>query len=267
MSANESLETALGWYQTGVEKIQAHSVSIGLSYLEKAIPVFLDHEDGHHSSLARHYRLLAFKMAERFEEVEREFAPVMDGYTKQGNHYGKALLIVHLAEALAAQGRWERANSYFNLAAVLAENNQFALLLAYIFQQQAALCWERDNHLHALRHFRRAEHFIQTTGDNLALANLKLARGEVLSSMGEGSEAASHLEEAQTLFLRVGRPQEAMKPLNLLKQIYESGGMIEEKERVSSLIHRCGQLMLKRDTFPIPREDLGPPIEPPEKAD
>lgn len=283
MASHDPLETAISWYRTGVEKVVSHSYSIGLSYLDKAIPVFENAGDKAGATQARHYRLLALKKADRHEEVEREFAAIMEGYTELGNHYGKALLIVHLAESLGERGRWERANSYFNLAAVIAENFHFAELMVHIFMEQARVSSNRDNHLHAIRCLKRAEHFLlsaqdtqsgdsgdqgtvpQKTGDpnNMALAGLKFRHGEELASMGEGSEAAAHLEEAQGLYLREGRPREALKPLNLLKKIYDSGGMAGEKERISMLIHTCAQVMLKRDSFPIDRDDLGPPIEPP----
>ncbi|MEE8436285.1 MAG: hypothetical protein V3S64_15980 [bacterium] len=263
MASQDTLDTAVSWYRTGVEKVESHSFSIGLSYLEKAIPVFEEAGDRNLATQARHYRLLALKLSQRHEEVEREFARIMEGYNELGNHYGKALLIVHLAESLGERGRWERANSYFNLAAVIAENFQFAELMVHIFLEQAKVSSKRDNHLHAIRCLKRAEHFSQGPQDTLALANLKHLRGGELSSMGEVSEAAAHLEEAQSLYLKEGRPREALKPLNLLKKIYGSGEMAAEQERVSALSHQCAQVMLKRDSFPIDRTGLGPPIEPP----
>ena len=263
MASQDTLETAVSWYRTGVKKVESNSFTIGLSYLEKAIPVFEDAGDKHLAAQARHYRLLALKMSERHEEVEREFARIMEGYTELGNHYGKALLIVHLAESLGERGRWERSNSYFNLAAVIAENFRFAKLMVHIFQEQAKMSSKRDNHLHAIRCLEKAEHFSRGPQETLVLANLKHLRGGELSSMGEASEAAAHLEESQGLYLKEGRPREALKPLNLLKKIYGAGGMAGEQERVSALIHQCAQAMLKRDSFPMERAGLGPPIEPP----
>lgn len=263
MASQDTLDTAVSWYRTGVEKVDSNSFTIGLSYLDKAIPVFEGAGDKNMAAQARHYRLLALKMSERHEEVEREFPRIMEDYSELGNHYGKALLIVHLAESLGERGRWERANSYFNLAAVIAENFRFAELMVHIFLEQAKVFSKRDNHLHAIRCLKRAEHFSQGPEEKLALANLKHLRGGELSSMGEVSEAAAHLEEAQNLYLKAGRPREALKPLNLLKKIYGGGGMAGEQERVSALIHQCAQAMLKRDSFPLEREGLGPPIEPP----
>ena len=263
MPSPDTLDTAVSWYRTGAEKIESHSFSIGLSYLDKAIPVFDEAGDRNLAAQARHYRLLALKLSQRHEEVEREFARIMEGYSEVGNHYGKALLIVHLAESLGERGRWERANSYFNLAAVIAENYRFAELMVHIFQEQARVSSKRDNHLHAIRCLKRAEHFSQGPQEKLALANLKQLRGEELSAMGEASAAAAHLEEAQSLYLKEGRPREALKPLNLLKKIYDSGGMATEKERVSARIHQCAQVMLKRDSYPMERTGLGPPIDPP----
>lgn len=263
MASQETLDTAVSWYRTGVEKVESHSFSIGLSYLDKAIPVFEGAGDKNLAAQARHYRLLALKLSERHEEVEREFARIMVAYSELDNHYGKALLIVHLAESLGERGRWERANSYFNLAAVIAENFRFAELMVHIYQEQAKVSSKRDNHLHAIRCLKRAEHFSQGAEEQRSLAKLKHSRGQELASMGEGSEAAAHLEEAQSLYLGAGRPREALKPLNLLKKIYGGGGMSGEQERVSALIHQCAQVMLKRDSFPLEREGLGPPIEPP----
>lgn len=265
MATPETLDTAISWYRTGVDKVESNSFTIGMSYLDKAIPVFEEAGDSTLAGQARHYRLLAMKMSERHEEVEREFARIMEVYSETGNHYGKALLIVHLAESLGERGRWERANSYFNLAAVIAENFRFAELMVHIFQEQAKVFSKRDNHLHAIRCLKRAEHFCKDPGENLTLANLKHLRGGELSSMGESSEAAAYLEEAQSLYIRAGRPREALKPLNLLKKIYGGGGMAGEQERVSALIHQCAQIMLKRDSYPVERGGFGPPIErPPE---
>ncbi len=170
---------------------------------------------------------------------------------------------MHLAESLAVRERWERAHSYYHLASVIAENFQYGGLLAYTLYKQAQLCAERDNHHHATGLLKRAERFVSEEGSALTLANIKCLRGEILHAMGEISEAAALLEEALQLYTEAEKHHEAMKPLNLLRNIYAQGRMSDEQERISRLMYIAGQKLLRQEMRPMDHDDLGPPIEPP----
>ena len=65
MASQDTLETAVSWYRTGVKTVETNSFTIGLSYLENTIPVFEDAGDKHLAAQARRYRLLALTIAAR----------------------------------------------------------------------------------------------------------------------------------------------------------------------------------------------------------
>lgn len=261
MITNDTFLTAVNWYETGAHRVTHDSVNLGLTYLDKAIAVFVEMKDIPRTAHARHYKLLGMKLAERFEDVERLFADTMAGYTQLENTYGQSLLLSHLAETLIGLGRWEMACGYYNLAAVVAENDQQPEVLAYIYLRQGALFGKRDDLLQADRVFRRAEQLAESTGNLTALARCRFLRGETLSRIGEVSEAVALLEDAQSRCLRRHAHQQALGPLTLLKSIYDESGMDEDRSRISQLIHLCGQRMIQSDALPVDHGDFGPPID------
>lgn len=262
MLSAETLESARSWYETGVQRIESESMSVGLSYLERAIPVFAEAGDTLRLTRARHYRLLGLKLEERFDEVESGFADVMEGYTTLDDTYGQALLLAHLAEAQAAQGRWERAFSLYNLAGVVAENDGHRAVVLHVLQRQGQLAGERDNLTHAIRLFQRAENSLAKEGSADAQVRFRFLRAQALSRLGETAEAIALLEDVQTHLVRGGESQAAMEPLSLLRQLYEDEGLSEERARVTQLLHLSGQRMIQTDLLPRPVEHLGPPIDP-----
>jgi tetratricopeptide (TPR) repeat protein len=262
MLSPETAESARSWYETGVRRIGTETAGIGINYLERAIPVFAEVGDLRHLTYARHYVLYALKQDERFEEVEGRFADAMTGYAELGDTYGQALLLAHLADSLAAQGRWERAHALFNLAAVVAENDQHRDIVVHVLWQQGLLCRQRDNLTHAVKLFQRAERLLDKESGGGRLPQLRFLRAQVLSLLGETAEAIALLEDVQTHLLRTNRNQLAMEPLNLLRRLYEDEGMAEERARVSQLMHLSGQRMIQADLLPRLTEHLGPPIDP-----
>lgn len=257
----ETLETARSWYETGVQRIESESVSTGLGYLDRAIPVFAEGGELALLTRARHYKLLGLKLEERFDEVEGLFADVMEGYAGQDDSYGQALLLAHLAEAQAAQGRWQRAFSLFNLACVVAENDGHRAVVLHVLQQQGELAGQRDNLTHAIQLFQRAENALAREGQTDAQVRFRFLRARALSRLGETAEAIALLEDVQTHLVRAGESQAAMEPLGLLRQLYEDEGQSEERARITQLLHLSGQRLIQTDLLPRPVEHLGPPID------
>lgn len=260
MISKDTYETAMHWYETGTQRIMSRSTNLGITYLDRAIAVFVEVNDLRMATYARHYKLLGLRDAQRFEEVESLFSEVMHGYTRLEDSYGQALLLSHLADTLAEQARWELAKSYYNLASVVAENDRHRDVLAHILLMSGLLSQERENHIEANRFFERAEQLAESANDTFALARYRHLRGEILSTLGETSEAVALLEDAQARFFRGGDYQQALKPLSLLKALYDDSGMDEDKNRVTQLMHHCGQQMIKEDTRPREKPDWGPAI-------
>ena len=261
MLSAETLESARSWYETGVQRIESEAIGLGLTYLERAIAVFAEALEPRLLAHARHYKLLGLKLAERFDEAEGLFATVMQGYTELGDSYGQALLLCHLAEAQAAQSRWERAMSLFNLAGVVAENDQHREVVTHVLWRQGLLCRQRDNLTQAIRLFQRAEQVLKGEEPPLRAAQFRFLRAQALSVLGETAEAIALLEDVQTHLLRNHQSQAAMEPLNLLRRLYEDEGQSEERARVTQLMHLSGQRLIQTDLLPRPIEHLGPPID------
>jgi tetratricopeptide (TPR) repeat protein len=261
MLSGETLESARSWYETGVRRIESESVNIALSYLERAIPVFAEAGERLLLAHARHSRLLGLKLEERFDELENGFADTMEGYTALGDTYGQALLLSHLAEAQAAQGRWERSMSLFNLAAVVAENDGHRDVVTHVLWQQGQLCRQRDNFTQAIRLFQRAESLLAKEEPPLRAVHFRFLRAQALSQLGETAEAIALLEDVQTHLVRGEQNQAAIEPLSLLRRLYEDEGLSEERARVTQLMHLSGQRMIQTDLLPRPVEHLGPPID------
>jgi tetratricopeptide (TPR) repeat protein len=254
-------ESAREWYETGVHRVQSQSLSIGITHLERAIAVFAEAGDRERLAHARHYRLLAMLLDTRSEDVEAGFAAAMQGYTELGDSYGQALLLSHLADAQAAQGRWERAHSLYNLASVVAENDQHGDVLVHVLLRQGQLCRERDNLTQAAALFQRAERLVEREQPPRRLPHIRFLRAQVLSLLGETAEAIALLEDVQAHLVSSQQNQAAMEPLSLLRRLYEDQGLAEERERISRLMNLTGQRMIQTDLLPRPQEDLGPPID------
>ncbi|NIP71531.1 MAG: hypothetical protein GWO16_00150, partial [Gammaproteobacteria bacterium] len=80
MLSPETFENALASYETGVQRIEQDSLSMGVTYLDRSIPVFQEHGDLRRLTHARHYKLFAYLRDERYEEVESLYAQVLQGY-------------------------------------------------------------------------------------------------------------------------------------------------------------------------------------------
>lgn len=261
MLSAETLESARTWYETGVRRMSGESVGPALAYLERAIPVFAEAGTLRLLTLARHTRLLALKLEQRHEEAEAQFADTMRGYTELRDAYGQSLLLCHLAELQAAQGRWQRAHSLFNLAGVVAENDQQRAVAVHILWQQGQLCRQRDDLNHAVRQFQRAERLLERQEELDRLAQMRLLRAQALTALGEAAEAIALLEDVQTHLMRSKQNQAAIEPLTLLRGLYEEQGQLEERNRVAQLLHLSGQRMIQVDSLPRPIAHLGPPID------
>lgn len=262
MLSRETLESARSWYETAVRRFEGDAFSVALAHLERAIPVFAEARELRLLTYARHYQMMALQHEERFDEAERLFADAMQGYAALGDAYGQALLLSHLASAQAAQGRWERAHSLYNLAAVVGENDQQRDVVVHVLWQQALLCRQRDNLTQALTLFERAERLVQHEEPPDRLPTLRFLRAQTLSRLGETGEAIALLEDVQTHLIRAERHQQAMEPLTLLRALYEEQGQEDERNRVGRLMNLAGQRMIQADMLPRPTAHLGPPIDP-----
>ena len=101
MIPTQAVQNAQSWYEEGVQRIESGSISLGITYLEKAIALFAEEDSPRVLTYARHHKLLGLKLDRRYEEAESQFADVMQGYTQLEDSYGKGLLLAHLAECLA----------------------------------------------------------------------------------------------------------------------------------------------------------------------
>lgn len=260
MIPTEAVQNAQFWYEEGVKRIESGSISLGITSLEKAIALFAEEDNPRVLTYARHHKLLGLKLDRRYEEAESQFADVMQGYTQLEDSYGKGLLLAHLAECLAAQGRWERAEAVFHLASVVAENDQHKQLLAYIRLQQGQLCRQRDDLARAERMFQAAERLCNAEQTLLTYAQCRWLRAEALSRLGETTQAVALLEDVHTQLIRAKQFRDALEPLTLLKQLHEDMGMEEDKHRIARLIHLCGQQILRTDDVRREKAYLGPSI-------
>jgi len=261
MLSSQTAVQANEWYETGVRRIESESIQIGLTHLERAIAVFAEAGDVRHLVYARHYMLLGLVLEERFEEAEALFPEVMQGYTVLRDSYGQSLLLCHLATAQASQGRWQRAHSLYNLATVVAENDQHKEVVLHALWQQGHLCRERDNLTQAIRLFQRAERLLEKDEPRTRQAQFRFLRAHALSALGETAEAIALLEDVQTHLVSTHQSQAAMDPLNLLRRLYEDEGMDKERARIAQLMHLTGQRMIQAEMLPRPVEHLGPPID------
>lgn len=264
MITQETLASAQGWYETGVRRIENETYNLGISYLDKAIAVFAEVGDTRRLTHARHHKLLAYKLDGRNEEVESQYPAVMDGYVRLEDTYGQTLLLVHLAESLAHQDRLQRALAWFNLAALLAENDDRPGLLAYVLECQGRLYRHRENQVQAVRLFRRAEAVAEEHGFTYEAIRYRQQRAETLVELGELAEAYGLLEEVQSRLIHEERYREAVEPLSVLRRLYGNAGMEDDRDRVTRLMHALGQEMLRTDERRKPSVYEGPSIDSPQ---
>ena len=190
--------------------------------------------------------------------MESLFAEVMHGYTWLRDGYGRVLLLTHLAESLSRQTRWRRAMGYFNLAAQLARRSGYARVEAYILSRQGAVYRARENDLAAVAGFQRASEIVGDGGDRI---RYRYGLAEALTRMGEGNEATAILEDLQSRLIAQHNFRLALEPLKLLGELYDEAEMRDERNRISELMHLCGQQMIQRPDERRPSAYHGPPID------
>ncbi len=263
MISKDTIESARSWYVTGVGWIEKEAVNLGITYLERAIPVLREIGDPIRVTRALHHRLLGLQRTDRHDEVETGAEEVLQAYASRQDAYGQALLLAHLSESVARLGRWERAMVHLNLAEAIATAAGERGMLRYVLERQARLFLERESSVQAIRLLKRAESSAAEDGLTGEAARLRSAQGAALARMGERSEAVGVLEDAQSRFMSQGRFREALDALAMLSRIYESTGQWEEQNRTKELMHLCGQKVLKRENERKPRRAPGePPIDP-----
>jgi tetratricopeptide (TPR) repeat protein len=261
LSAN-SAENARNWYATGIGWIEKEAANLGLTYLERAIPLFEELGDALRATRARHHRLIGLQRTERHDEVETGAQEVLEGYGRLDDGYGQALAHAHLAESIARLGRWERAMTHLNLAEAIAAARRENAVLRYALERQARLFLERESSVQAVRLLKRAEALATEEGLESEAARHRAAQGAALARMGERSEAVGLLEDAQRRLIKQNRYREALESLAMLGRIYESTGQFEEQNRTKELMHLCGQQVIKSGDERKRRRALGePPVD------
>ena len=247
MIGQETVDAAKNWCEVGARWIGNGAPKLGLNYLDRAIAVFAENKEEPWLTYARHYKLDGLMHSGWEEEAEAIFDQVMEGYTKRDNHYGKALLLAHLAESMALQGRLERAMVNLNLAAGIAEAQHEETLLAHVLAQQARISEQREDLIAVIRLFRKAEAILDAEGLELEALQLRFSAAEAMVRLGERADAVALLEDLQTKLMRGHYIHEALEPLKLLREVYEESGSWDEKNRISELIHLCGQSIIQTE--------------------
>ncbi|MBI4084245.1 MAG: hypothetical protein HY423_16690 [Candidatus Lambdaproteobacteria bacterium] len=262
MIEQETIQAAKAWCSTGVAWIEKNALNLGLSYLNKAIPVFEEIGDGAWLTYARHQRLEGLRKQGRHEQVEVGWEEVMDGYARLDDPYGKALLLVHVAESIAGLGRRERALVYLNLAGALAEAHGHTELHCHVLWQQAQLFLALGNVVKAVRLYGEAEAVADRHGAEPLAVQYRFNRAQALIELGERSEAAALLEDVQSRFRRQERHRDALEALALLGRLYQEMGQADEQQRVAGLIHASGQTLLGEENATRSERDRTPRIAP-----
>ena len=265
MIGRETVQAAKKWCEVGARWIENGAVRLGLNYIDRAISVFAENGEPGWLTYARHQKLDGLKQTGRDEDAEAIFSDVMKGYTELHDPYGKALLLAHLAEVMARQGRTERALVTLNLAASIAEAEGMNHMLAYALAQQARILMERDNLILVIRLFRRAEELLEQEGFDLEAMKLRFSAAEAMVKLGERADAIAFLEDLQTRLMRHLHFREALEPLNLLGKLYEESDSWDEKNRVSQLVHYCGQNIVRGDGERRRKDGALPLIRPAEQ--
>ena len=256
----DTLNTAMEWYETGIARVSSGQYNLGLSYLDRAIAVFGETRDMRHLTLARHHKLLAYLQDDRPEEAESLFEDLMVGYTGLNDAYGQALALTHLAQCQESQDNSSEALTNLHLARVIAESHQLASIQVYVVQQMGALYRKRDNHVQALRLFELGEQIAGRDNLERLFSHLRFQRAETLVALGESGAAFALLEDVQTRLMNAQDYQEALRPLSLLRQIYENREMHEDLDRVITLVHHCGQNLMQSNPGHQERRYSGPQI-------
>ena len=107
---------------------------------------------------------------------------------------------------------------------------------------------------------------LEREGLEMEALHLRYSAAEAMMRLGERADAVAFLEDLQIKLIRGHKFREALEPLNLLGQLYEESGSWDEKDRVTELVHLCGQSIVQE--VDARREaDLGQPtvrlVEPP----
>ena len=247
MIGQETVDAAKNWCKVGARWIGNGAPKLGLNYIDRAIAVFSENKEEAWLTYARHNKLDGLMHSGWEEEAEAIFEQVMEGYTRRDNHYGKALLLAHLAESVALQGRPERALVNLNLAAGIAEAQDEKTLLAHVLAQQARISAQREDLIAVIRLFRKAEAMLEGAGLELEALQLRYSAAEAMVRLGERADAVALLEDLQTKLMRGHHIHEALEPLRLLGEVYEESGSWDEKNRISELLHLCGQSIVQTE--------------------
>lgn len=245
MIGEETVQAAKKWCETGANWINNGAVKLGLSYLDRSISVFSENGEMNWLTFARHSKLDGLKRSGWEEDAEAMFDEVMRGYHVLRDSYGQALLLCHLAECMAHQGRGERALTNLHLAISIAEADGLRALKAYLLSVRAGISMERDNLVMALRLFRQAEELLDQEGQVMEALHMRYSAAEALLRLGERADAAAFLEDLQTKLMRGRYYRDALDPLNLLGKIYEESGSWDERDRITELVHLCGQSIVQ----------------------
>jgi len=237
----QTVKAAQEWCATGVSWIDKNAVNLGLGYLDKAIPVFQEAGDLRWSTYARHNRLEGLRRRGQHEQVEAQWDEVMHGYAQLGDTYGQALLLLHVADAIAALGRPERAAAYLNLAEEVARAGGHQDLLCHVVTRAAHLFEALGNAALAVRLFQQAEHEADRADEAVDIEGLRFGRALALIQLGENGEAQGLLEDVQARYRRQERYREAVAALDPLARIYEQEGLWDDRNRIKQLTQLCGQ--------------------------
>ncbi|MCZ6843763.1 MAG: hypothetical protein O7G32_13155 [SAR324 cluster bacterium] len=260
MIGQETVEAAKSWCEIGARWIGSGAPKLGLNYLDRAIAVFSENKELNWLTFARHNKLDGLMRTGWEEDAEIMFDEVMEGYAQQEEAYGKALLLSHMAECQARQGRNERALGNLNLAAAIAEIHGEQTLLAHVLALQARISLEREDLVAVIRRFRRAEEILEQQGLEMEALRLRFSAAEAMVRLGERADAIALLEDLQTKLLRSHRFREALEPLRLLSQLYEESNSWDEKDRISEFVHLCGQRIVSSDDNKRTRDPAEPEI-------
>ena len=247
MIGDETVEAAKKWCETGANWINNGAVKLGLNYIDRAISVFSENGELNWLTFARHSKLDGLKRSGWEEEAESMFDQVMQGYHQLGDSYGQALLLSHLAECMASQGRGERALTNLHLAISIAEADGLRALKAYLLSVRARISMEKGNLVVALRLYRQAEEILEQEGQEMEALRMRYSAAEALVRLGERADAAAFLEDLQTKLMRSRQFREALDPLRLLGNLYEESGSWDERDRITELLHLCGQNIVQGD--------------------
>jgi tetratricopeptide (TPR) repeat protein len=245
MIDEKTLESAKHWCKVGAQWVDKGAHTTGIRYLDQAIAVFEEVKDLSWLTYARHQKLQALRSREALEDAERLADDVLRGYAALDDSYGKALALSHSADCAGRLGRGDAAAARLNLASAVAESAGHPSLLAYILMQKGGTKLEQGCALSAMRDYRRAEALFQKQSLDDDAAKSRCAAAEVLALLGERAEAIAMLEDTQSHFFTKKSYRDALRPLSLLKTLYDQARLNEDRMRVQELIHYCGQYIIQ----------------------